>query len=800
MHDVEINAVGAPAAKTCVVLLATGVEEHALAACLEQLILTCACQHEALFIVGAGLTQARSNSLSAGIDAKLAAVFQRVIENEAVDDAEFPVDCDIFLTCSGVVLPLAWDMRLAKAGTSDARLGAVSALDLASAPFAPNIVESQATGKLVERWDAAVYCLGDRAVYDTPMLSTACVQLRRAALDQLAVRHQVSVGKLIKCFDALQPRLCYLGWRTCVVDFCAVSSAGAMPSCSQHPQSEILNVYGELHPLRSLARAAARFVNVASRPPEYPGLDGRPVILHVLHSWGGGVRKWVSDFSSADPSRIHLLLTTVQVGKAGTQRLRLSMAGVPDLALRHWDLSMPIPSIAPSSVEYERILREIICDYSVNGLVVSSLIGHSLAALEQAVPTLVVCHDYLPVCQSISPFFGKECTSCSLENLSKCRNENPLNVEFRHVGESEWDALRHRFAEIVLGRQLVLVAPTRSVVNGLSRLDPRLSGARFEVVPHGLSMRPVLVPYRSLLDGEPLRLVVLGQLNPMKGENLLRELLARADNRLDIFLVGCGKRGEAIAAEFGVRAIPEYSPSKLSELMHSVAPHAGLLLSSVPESFSYTLSELFAMGIPPLATRLGAFAERIQDGTTGLLFEPESESLFRLLNRLLDSPELLSEIAENLRQQIAVRSASDMVRDYSAWLPTGPLPSARFAVNAGTRTALFADYEHLSDAYAHMADAYSGTKTSYAELEHAYRQVTMAYETTKESAQASAKEAASLRKLADQFFEDFSLLKLRRYWWRAPRTGRLVATFKDDINRLAQPECGVMSDTSVSER
>ncbi len=97
------------------------------------------------------------------------------------------------------------------------------------------------------------------------------------------------------------------------------------------------------------------------------------------------------------------------------------------------------------------------------------------------------------------------------------------------------------------------------------------------------------------------------------------------------------KLGEAL----GWRAIERYEPADLPTLLAAEAPHAGLLVSVIPETFSYTLSELQSLGIPPLATALGSFAERIVDGKTGFLFAPEARALVELVEKLRADPALL---------------------------------------------------------------------------------------------------------------------------------------------------------------
>ena len=53
--------------------------------------------------------------------------------------------------------------------------------------------------------------------------------------------------------------------------------------------------------------------------PDRPGLDARPVLLHVLHGWGGGAERWVRDFAQAFDQACHLVLIargSFEIGRA----------------------------------------------------------------------------------------------------------------------------------------------------------------------------------------------------------------------------------------------------------------------------------------------------------------------------------------------------------------------------------------------------------------------------------------------------------------------------------------------------
>ena len=100
------------------------------------------------------------------------------------------------------------------------------------------------------------------------------------------------------------------------------------------------------------------------------------------------------------------------------------------MPVRTWDIARAIPSSAAGSLEYRAILEQVIQEFDVEAIVVSSLIGHALDALAMPVKTFVVCHDFYPICQAINPQFHGTCVRCTAEDLAECAKSNPLNRIF----------------------------------------------------------------------------------------------------------------------------------------------------------------------------------------------------------------------------------------------------------------------------------------------------------------------------------------------------------------------------------
>jgi hypothetical protein len=113
-----------------------------------------------------------------------------------------------------------------------------------------------------------------------------------------------------------------------------------------------------------------------------------------------------------------------------------------------------------------------------------------------------------------------------------------------------------------------------------------------------------------------------------------------------------------------VEIVERYERPRLPEILAGVAADAGLFLSIVPETFSFTLDECLGAGIPPVAVRVGSFEDRIEDGVNGFRCAPAVASVVAQLRRLAADRGLLARPRSELARRVP-RSAGDMVADYS---------------------------------------------------------------------------------------------------------------------------------------
>lgn len=203
-----------------------------------------------------------------------------------------------------------------------------------------------------------------------------------------------------------------------------------------------------------------------------------------------------------------------------------------------------------------------------------------------------------------------------------------------------------------------------------------------------LSIRPV--EFSSTLT-----IGFFGQVNPWKGVDLILSAVAMA-RRLSPHLVleihGCSLRDlepehsahPLFAAELkrkveqlgseGVRLCGCYEPGQLSQRMAGVDV---VVMGSIWfENAPMVIQEAFLNGLPVIAPRLGGMAEKIQEGLSGLLFEPcDSSDLANILTRVCREPELLAGMSRYVQAMPlkGTRALEQHMRIYNRLLKARPI-------------------------------------------------------------------------------------------------------------------------------
>lgn len=428
-----------------------------------------------------------------------------------------------------------------------------------------------------------------------------------------------------------------------------------------------------------VAALAERIAERAGQSARRPGCNGKPVVLHIVHGWGGGAWQFVRDMMSHEQTREHLVLVSNGDPRTAEHGQRIALhADLDAPAIREWTLPVAIADTAIESPAWRAILDEVIADWGIGAVLVSSLIGHSLDALRSGLPTSICCHDAYPLWPFLADDLHAESAVFDPQALAQ-RLAACAPTPFRNRDPSHWAALRSAYLDALRQHAVRLVAPSRSSRDSYWRLAPETRGLNWQIIGHGSSL-PLPAPSAQPPTRTRLRVLVPGRIANGKGEQLLLQLAAELTPELELILLGCGSAGMALFARNGVQVQLNYRHADLPTLVSQLAPDLALLPSTVAETWSYTLSEMWQLGIPVLATALGSLRERIVDGETGLLVPANAEAVRRMLVALANDRSRL--------QQLRPGPVPTLDVTLAAWrdvLPA-PLHCARIQSQASAQT------------------------------------------------------------------------------------------------------------------
>lgn len=134
-----------------------------------------------------------------------------------------------------------------------------------------------------------------------------------------------------------------------------------------------------------------------------------------------------------------------------------------------------------------------------------------------------------------------------------------------------------------------------------------------------IDIKPNFVDVPRLPDQPRQGMLFVGRLSHEKGINVLAAA-ASVTPEISLEVAGQGPDGAPLAALPQAQMLGGLTPD---QVLQAMATAQALIMPSIwYENFPRTLVEAFACGTPVIASRLGAMAELIVDGQTGLLFEP----------------------------------------------------------------------------------------------------------------------------------------------------------------------------------
>jgi glycosyltransferase involved in cell wall biosynthesis len=169
-------------------------------------------------------------------------------------------------------------------------------------------------------------------------------------------------------------------------------------------------------------------------------------------------------------------------------------------------------------------------------------------------------------------------------------------------------------------------------------------------------------------NGSPKHILYAGRLSPEKGvDHLLRAYHALGSGRPPLLIAGDGpvdevRRLRRLAVTLGLDGVEFRGFEPASEVQRMITDAWFLVVPSICyENLPNVVLEAFGRGRPVIASRIGSLPEVVQDGVTGLLFQPANVAdLAAKMDALLSNPSLVGTLGRNAAHTAQTRFGADM--------------------------------------------------------------------------------------------------------------------------------------------
>ena len=251
---------------------------------------------------------------------------------------------------------------------------------------------------------------------------------------------------------------------------------------------------------------------------------------------------------------------------------------------------------------YKEMIENIIDEFGISLVHIHHIKGHYFDLFdvlkEKNIYSIFTTHDFYSVCPTINLLYKnkKFCEKPTKKMCSEClynRFQNNIDI----------DAWQKCFKE-ALSKVDLIISPSEATKLDMLRYYPDL---KIKVIEHGVDIKKET----STLDiDSDYNIAFVGGIGPHKGIRVLDDLLGnRKLKNIKIHLFGI--IGGDLSHKRRLINHGPYKRDDLARLLKENNIKLVCLLSIWPETYSYTLQESIASGIPVITFDFGATAERV---------------------------------------------------------------------------------------------------------------------------------------------------------------------------------------------
>lgn len=341
-------------------------------------------------------------------------------------------------------------------------------------------------------------------------------------------------------------------------------------------------------------------------------------LLTVISTTSGGTPQTNQDLMNAINDTFDCWLL---VCDSKTVALHRMINGSAETVRAH-TFSEPVSPVSHRSSEYDTIVGGWLYNYSFDIVHIRHIARHSLGLIEIAKifgsKVVFSFHDFYVVSPTIKliddtgTYLG---TSFRAEGSAY--RESLWPRDSLPIPQGQWLAFWQQRFEATFTKCDAYITTSQSAYQVITDNIKSLAKKPFHVIPHGRDFTEFGNIRHVPSHGEPIRIIVPGNINAAKGLEIILKLIEIDKARcLEFHILGDIDKSLSVNKKALIRH-GRYERKNFLEKAASIRPHLGVIFSIWDETYCHTLTELWSAGVAPVVFDFPTLAGRVRENGMG---------------------------------------------------------------------------------------------------------------------------------------------------------------------------------------
>lgn len=338
--------------------------------------------------------------------------------------------------------------------------------------------------------------------------------------------------------------------------------------------------------------------------------------------------------------------------------------------------------------QYRKIIEQVVSAFRIDIIHVHHMIGHFFdildVAKENKIKINITLHDFYCLCPSINMLYKMEkyCPFLKQKDCLKCLQyktslKNNVIPEWR----KNWNKYLSEFDNIFV--------PSNNTKAEINKVYKNLE---VKVIEHGIILEKS--DYTPQIDNNVFNVAFVGVMSIHKGGKILSELVNKyQDKNIKFHLFG---KTEFKGLEKNRKNYVFHGKYKREELPNLLKENNINLICSLSvwaETYSYTLTEEIASGVPVLSFDIGAVGDRIKENGYGWVIDYNSSSQ-EVYNKIKEIKNNVSDYEKKIKniRKYKIKTVEQMASEYIPFYKNNNISKFNASSIENMKTIIKKDY------------------------------------------------------------------------------------------------------------